>query len=32
MYCCAEDYVIERRKKGAKWSWSSLRPGQLTAL
>ena len=23
----AEDYVIERRKKGAKWTWSSLRPG-----
>ncbi|EIE22698.1 hypothetical protein COCSUDRAFT_63836 [Coccomyxa subellipsoidea C-169] len=22
-----EDYVIERRKKGAKWTWSSLRPG-----
>ncbi|KAK9904280.1 hypothetical protein WJX75_008293 [Coccomyxa subellipsoidea] len=26
-YYDEEDYVIERRKKGAKWSWSSLRPG-----
>ncbi|CAL8470695.1 g10237 [Coccomyxa elongata] len=26
-YYDEEDYVTERRKKGAKWTWSSLRPG-----
>jgi nucleoside-diphosphate-sugar epimerase len=28
-YYALEDYLIERREKGAKWTWSSLRPGVI---